>query len=79
MVARQATNLLQVARGTSGDLGIAEDDLLSSAAAQGPHDASKDLLLADEGGVLSRDEPGEAAGLATGDQGHLLHGVMACT
>ena len=42
--------LLQVAGSTGGDLGIAEDDLLGRAAAQGANDAGEDLLLADEGG-----------------------------
>lgn len=46
-------HLLQVARGAGGDLGIAKDDLLSGAAAQGAHDARKDLLLADQAGVLA--------------------------
>ncbi len=48
-----AAHLLQVARGAGGDLGITEDDLLGGAAAQGAHDARKDLLLADQAGVLA--------------------------
>lgn len=71
--------LLEIAGGTRGDLGVPENDLLSSAAAEGSHDAGENLLLADEGGVLARHEPGQAAGLASGDERHLLHWVMACS
>ncbi len=67
----EGANLLQVAGSTSGDLSVTEDDLLGSAAAQSAHDAGKDLLLADEGGVLAGHKPGQTARLASGDQGDL--------
>lgn len=68
-------NLLQVAGGAGGDLSVTEDDLLGSAAAQSAHDARKDLLLADEGGVLAGHKPCQAARLASGDQCH-LHNIL---
>lgn len=73
-----ATHLLQVAGGSGGDLGVTEDNLLSGTATEGAHDARNDLLLGDQAGVLSWDEPGESLGLATGDEGHLLDCIMAC-
>ena len=70
-------HLLEVARGAGGDLGVAEDDLLRRAAAERAHDARENLLLADEGGVLAGDEPGETLRLAAGHEGDLLDGVVA--
>lgn len=67
----QGAYLLQIAGSTSGDLSITKDDLLCCAAAQGAHNAREDLLLADQGRVLAWDEPGQAPGLASGDQCHL--------
>ena len=63
-----SSHLLQIAGGTSGDLGAAEDDLLSSAAAQRGHDARKDLALRDEAGVLAGREPCQATCLTTRDE-----------
>lgn len=76
--AAEAAYLLQVTGGTSGDLSIPEDDLLGCPPTQGAHDASKDLLLADQGGILPGDEPGQPTSLPAGDEGHLLHGIVAC-
>ena len=64
----EGANLLQVAGSTSGDLSVTEDDLLGSAPAQSAHNARKDLLLADEGGVLAGHKPCQTARLASGDQ-----------
>ena len=74
-----AAYLLQVAGGTSGNLGIPKDYLLGCPPTQGAHDASKDLLLTDQGGVLARDEPRQPTSLPAGDEGHLLHSVVACS
>ena len=70
-------DLLQVASSTGGDLSFTKHNLLCSTATQGSHNAGKDLLLGDEGGIVVGNEPGEATGLATGYQGHLLDGIMA--
>jgi len=59
---------LQVAGRAGRDLGVAEDDLLGGAPAERADDARKDLLLADQRGVLARDEPSQAARLAARDQ-----------
>mmetsp|Transcript_2754 Transcript_2754/g.4944 ORF Transcript_2754/g.4944 Transcript_2754/m.4944 type:complete len:579 (+) Transcript_2754:492-2228(+) len=71
------SHLLQVPTGSTGGLGIAIDDLLRSTAPQGPDQAGKELLLADEGRVLPGDEPGQPLGLSAGDQRHLLDRVVA--
>jgi hypothetical protein len=47
------SHLLQVPAGSASDLCLSEDDLLSSTATQGADNAGKDLLLADQGGVLT--------------------------
>ena len=64
----QPPHHLQVAGCAGRDLGVAEDDLLGRAPAERADDARKDLLLADQRGVLARDEPGQAARLAARDQ-----------
>ena len=67
---RQAagTRLLQVAARAGGHLGVAEDALLGGAAAQRAHNARKDLLLADEAGVLACAGWGwEGAGVRAGE------------
>lgn len=66
-----AAYLLQVAGGASGDLSISKDDLLCSATTQSAHDAGKDLLLADQGGILPRNKPSQTSGLASRNQCHL--------
>jgi len=47
------SHLLQVSTGSAGDLSLTEDDLLSGTTTQGTNNAGKDLLLADQGGVLT--------------------------
>ena len=49
--------LLQVTGGSSRDLSITKDNLLSGTSTQSPNNASKYLLLADESWVLPRNEP----------------------
>jgi hypothetical protein len=56
------SHLLQVSTGSAGDLCLSEDHLLSGTATQGTYNAGKDLLLADQGGVLTyRTAAGAAA------------------
>lgn len=56
------THLLQVSTGSAGDLSLTKDDLLSGTATQGTDNAGKDLLLADQGGVLTCGQIAEADG-----------------
>lgn len=78
IINREGWYLRQVAGGTSGNLCIPKDYLLSGTPAQCSNNAGKDLLLADEGRVLSRDEPGETTRLTTRDQSNLLNCIMPC-
>lgn len=71
-------HLLQVAGCASRDLGVTKDDLLSSTAPKGRHNARKDLLLGQQAGILAWDEPRQALGLAAWDEGDLLHCIMPC-
>mmetsp|Transcript_90632 Transcript_90632/g.151627 ORF Transcript_90632/g.151627 Transcript_90632/m.151627 type:complete len:774 (-) Transcript_90632:202-2523(-) len=71
-----AGHLLQVPAGPGGDLGVPEEDLLGGAPPEGAHDAGLHLALGDQRRVVAGDEPRQPAGLAAGDQGDLLHGVV---
>jgi hypothetical protein len=62
-------HLLDITTRTGGDFGAAEHHILRGPTAQGAHDAGTELGLAHQHLVLIRGEPGQALGLAAGDQG----------
>ena len=54
---RHGRDLAEIAARTRRHLSLAEDDFFCSATTQRTDDASKDLLLGDERGIFTRNEP----------------------
>ena len=69
-------HLLDVASGSSGHLGVAEDHGLSGSTAKGPHDPGPQLGPTHKHLLFIGGKPGEALGLTAGNQGDLLDRVM---
>ena len=69
-------HLLDVTAGTRGDLGVAKYHIFGGTAPQGTHDPGTQLGPTHQHLLLIGGEPGEALGLATGNQGDLLHRVV---
>ena len=67
---------MDVATGSGGDFLVSEHHVLCGTATQGSHDACLELGTRDQGLLLIRGEPGQALGLATGNQGDLLNRVV---
>ena len=63
--------LLKVRGRARSDLRFTKDDLLNCTTTQCTHNASKNLLLAHQRGVLARLEPGKPTGLTTGNERYL--------
>lgn len=69
-------HLLQITRGTCCHFSVTKNYFFGCTATQGSHYAGENLLPRNEGGVFPRNEPRETSCLSSGDQGHLLHGIV---
>ena len=69
-------NLLDVTAGTGCDFSMAEDNLFRCPTTQGSHNSGPELGSADEHLLFIRCKPGEALGLAAGNQGDLLNRIV---